>query len=119
MADMEKKYDDLIIINLYYLDSKESGVNEPSRDSLSHNLRFLHRLWCRAAHAPRPAAINSCAGTRHARRRHPVTAPCGTTWGSLHTPSSPGTWLYHNIYWDSKVLAHILALVNLIAFWLI
>ena len=19
-------------------------------------------------------------------------------WGSLHTPSSPGTWLYHNIY---------------------
>ena len=44
----QKNWPTYLLRYTMYLDSKESGVNEPSRDSLSHNLRFLHRLWRRA-----------------------------------------------------------------------
>ena len=80
----QKNWPTYLLRYTMYLDSKESGVNEPSRDSLSHNLRFLHRLWRRAAHAP--AALNSCAGTRHARHRRPVTTPSGATGAAYIRP---------------------------------
>ena len=60
-----------------------------SQESMSRAVTVSHIIYdfCidfGAAHAP--AALNSWAGTRHARHRRPVTAPCGTTGAAYIRP---------------------------------